>query len=357
MDRYMGSTMFCKECAAESDIYVDPRAGEIICRTCAVVIGERCIDDGAEWQTYAEDSTNGRADPNRCGAAASPLLSAKSGMNTLIEGGQDSKLTAKLQKLQGMAVKESASERALKMDFFGKVREFGNRLGLTHAMQEHACLLLRKAEDSGLFKVKKAERGVAICVAVTLLTCRQWRRGQTMKEMSTMFNVSLKALNKAVKKLSNLEIERAPSLRGEHHIPPLCDKLGLPPFVSVAARHAAQQASRWDLVDGMKPSAVAAAAVLLVCSCWNPAACGDGVVDRRSKKVRKTQQQQQAVVEGETWDVRPAAVSEAGGTTVMAMKRPFRAMYEQRGRLFTVEFLERRAAKEVTLETLKPILV
>lgn len=65
--------------------------------------------------------------------------------------------------------------------------------------QEHACLLLRKAEDSGLFKVKKAERGVAICVAVTLLTCRQWRRGQTMKEMSTMFNVSLKALNKAVK--------------------------------------------------------------------------------------------------------------------------------------------------------------
>lgn len=124
--------------------------------------------------------------------------------------------------------------------------------------------------------------------------------------------------------------------------------------MSVAARHAAQQASRWDLVDGMKPSAVASAAVLLVCSCWNPAACGDGVVDRRSKKARKTQQ---AVVEGETWDVGPAAVSEAGGTTVMAMKRPFRAMYEQRGRLFTVEFLERRAAKEVTLETLKPILV
>lgn len=59
--------------------------------------------------------------------------------------------------------------------------------------------MLRQAEDSGLFRVKKAERGIAICVAVTLLTCRQWRRGQTMKEMSTMFDVSLKALNKAVK--------------------------------------------------------------------------------------------------------------------------------------------------------------
>lgn len=69
------------------------------------------------------------------GAAESPLLSAKSGMNTLIEGGRDGKLTAKLQRLQGMAVKESASERALKTDFFAKVREFGHRLGLTHAMQ------------------------------------------------------------------------------------------------------------------------------------------------------------------------------------------------------------------------------
>eukprot|EP00752_Nemacystus_decipiens_P005122 g4647.t1 len=235
MDRYLGAKMFCKECMADSDIFVDPRAGEIICRTCAVVIGERCIDDGAEWRTFVDDSSNGRADPNRCGAAESPLLSAKSGMNTLIEGGRDGKLTAKLQRLQGMAVKESASERALKTDFFAKLREFGHRLGLTHAMQEYACLMLRKAEDSGLFKFKKAERGEAICVAVTLLTCRHWRRAQTMKEMATIFNVPLKAINKAV-------------------------------------------------------------------------------------------------------------------------KRPFRAMYEQRGRLITLEFLERRAAKGVTLETLKPVL-
>jgi len=56
-------------------------------------------------------------------------------MNTMIEGGRDQKLTSKLQRLQGMAVKESASERALKTDFFAKVREFGHRLGLTHAMQ------------------------------------------------------------------------------------------------------------------------------------------------------------------------------------------------------------------------------
>lgn len=176
-------------------------------------------------------------------------------------------------------------------------------------------------------------------------------------------------------KLDNLEIDKGPSLRGEHHIPQLCDKLGLPAFVSVAARHAAQQASKWDLVDGMMPSAVAAAAVLLVCSCWNPAACGKskkgGGGGRGGGKGRK-QPKAEAGGEGggdgsgsgygrngdgEALDVGPAAVSAAVGASTNALKRPFRAMYEQRGRLITVDFLERRAAKGVTLETLKPVLV
>lgn len=173
-------------------------------------------------------------------------------------------------------------------------------------------------------------------------------------------------------KLDNLKIEKGPSLRGEHHIPQLCDKLGLPAFVSVAARHAAQQASKWDLVDGMMPSAVAAAAVLLVCSCWNPAACGKGKGRGGGGKGRKQQPKAEAggggggggdggrnggAGEDEALDVGPAAVSAAVGASTNALKRPFRAMYEQRGRLITLEFLESRAAKGVTLETLKPVLV
>lgn len=166
-----------------------------------------------------------------------------------------------------------------------------------------------------------------------------------------------------------MEIEKGPSLRGEHHIPQLCDKLGLPAFVSVAAKHAAQQASKWDLVGGMKPSAVAAAAVLLVCSCWNPAACGSkgngggggGGGSRGGKGGRKQKAEEddgsRKQAQEDSLDVGPLAVSAAAGASTNALKRPFRAMYEQRGRLFTVEFLERRAAQGVTLETLKPALV
>lgn len=177
-----------------------------------------------------------------------------------------------------------------------------------------------------------------------------------------------------MQKLDNLEVEKGPSLRGEHHIPQLCDKLGLPAFVAVAAKHAAQQASKWDLVDGMMPSTVAAAAVLLVCSCWNPAACGKakgkgsngggggggggrGGKGRKQQKVGGGGEGDGRGGEEEALDVGPAAVSAAVGASTNALKRPFRAMYEQRGRLITVDFLARRAAKGVTLETLKPVLV
>lgn len=64
----------------------------------------------------------------------SPLLSAESGLNTFIEGGRDSQETAKLQRVQGKANKESASEVALK-ECYVRVREIANSLGLPRSVQ------------------------------------------------------------------------------------------------------------------------------------------------------------------------------------------------------------------------------
>lgn len=71
------------------------------------------------------------------GAAPSPLLAAESGLNTMIEGGRDKRTTARLQKTQGMAMKESASQAALQ-DCYGRVREIGHKLGLPPSLQVSA---------------------------------------------------------------------------------------------------------------------------------------------------------------------------------------------------------------------------
>lgn len=43
--------------------------GEVVCRACGIVLGDRMIDDGAEWRTYNTDDAmhSSRADPNRVG--------------------------------------------------------------------------------------------------------------------------------------------------------------------------------------------------------------------------------------------------------------------------------------------------
>lgn len=155
------------------------------------------------------------------------------------------------------------------------------------------------------------------------------------------------------------------TVRGTHLIPQLCDKLGVPAFVTMAAQNVAQKASELDLVGGMMPSSVAAAAVLLICSCWKPAACcdRDGASGRRGSGRAKGNKGIDQGVEEEVgmtekgWVLGPAAMSIAQGVTVEAMKKPFRAMFEQRVRLINMEFLERYASKGITFDTLEPVLV
>ena len=158
------------------------------------------------------------------------------------------------------------------------------------------------------------------------------------------------------------------TVRGTHLIPQLCNKLEVPAFVTMAAQNVAQKASKLDLVGGMMPSAVAAAAVLLVCSLWKPAACRDidGASGRREGgrlKANKGLPEHPAEdgggqpAEGKGWALGPSAVATAQDVSVEAMKRPFRVMFEQRVRLIKVEFLERYASEGVNFETLQPILM
>lgn len=47
-------TTICKSCN-NSDIVLDYRAGDLICRNCGLVIGGRIIDESDETRIYADD--------------------------------------------------------------------------------------------------------------------------------------------------------------------------------------------------------------------------------------------------------------------------------------------------------------
>lgn len=117
------------------------------------------------------------------------------------------------------------------------------------------------------------------------------------------------------------------TVRGEHLVPRLCGILGVRGVITIAAKHVAKMASDLDIVGGMIPQGVAAAAILLVCLCcpdrWREA-------DETSKGGEKRDD-----------DEAPGAttVVQAAGCSENAIRRPFRAMHDVRERLLTEELL------------------
>eukprot|EP00039_Didymoeca_costata_P025115 m.12383 g.12383 ORF g.12383 m.12383 type:complete len:119 (-) comp4642_c0_seq2:846-1202(-) len=62
----------CK--AKNAALYEDYVQGDMVCTGCGLVVGDRVIDVGSEWRTFANDGAGKQGDPSRVGAAENPLL-------------------------------------------------------------------------------------------------------------------------------------------------------------------------------------------------------------------------------------------------------------------------------------------
>ncbi|CAM9417474.1 unnamed protein product [Choristocarpus tenellus] len=315
----------CPECKSE-DIVTDFRAGDVVCRGCGIVLGDRIIDDGAEWRTFnAEESqyTN-RGDPNRVGGPVSDLVADK-GMGTTIQGGSNKIELGRLQKTQSKAIPTSAAEKAL-LECYGRVREIAHNLGLPGSVAECACLLLKKVEDEGLFQSKRGTRGDAMCGAVMYLACRQQGVSRTLVEVAPAAGVTKKDLTKSFKHLErNLRVDRG-TVRAEHIIPRICSSLGLHHEVTQIAKELARAASELDLVGGMQPQGVAGAAVFLVCVAINR----PGVVVGGLPPIEE--------------------VVSAASTSEKLVRKCYVVLYDHRHKVFPKGFAERMMGKGETVD-------
>jgi transcription initiation factor TFIIB len=73
----------------------DTSAGDIVCRGCGLVLGERIIDESAEWINYANDDRQ-RGDQSRA-AEFDVVLSASGSTFTVVQGG-DTRVREALQR-------------------------------------------------------------------------------------------------------------------------------------------------------------------------------------------------------------------------------------------------------------------
>jgi transcription initiation factor TFIIB len=170
--------------------------GEYVCNLCGTV-GDRYIDEGAEWTNYDEKDEKGRT-----GFTTSDLL-PNSSYGSIISFKGISSLNAEMKSLQRLSTwsLSSNSERSW-IGIFDTIQTYSTKYGLPKSIIMDACGLYRGFEDA---QKVRGETRRALMAASVYVACRTNGASRTYEEISELFEVSVRSLCKAVTRFKQIE--------------------------------------------------------------------------------------------------------------------------------------------------------
>lgn len=169
---------------------VEVDEGSTTCTCCGTVLGSH-IDEGAEWRMYS----NTEDDPSRTGAITNELLPESSYGSMMMRRrtpGQSEEAKT-ISKMTSWSF-SSHGERSW-MGIFDAIQGCCVRIGLPKAVIHDACALFKKIEDA---RKTRGETRRALMAGSVFTSCRQHGATRTHEEISTLFQVSIRALCKAL---------------------------------------------------------------------------------------------------------------------------------------------------------------
>jgi len=170
--------------------------GEYVCNQCGT-IGERFIDESAEWRSYDDKDEKGRS-----GFTTSDLL-PNSSYGSVISFRGISSTNTEMKSLQRLSTwsLSSNSDRSW-IGIFDAIQYACNRCGLTKAISMDACGIYKNVDDA---QKVRGETRRALMGATVYLACRTNSAPRTYEEISDLFRVSVRSLCKAVSRFKQVE--------------------------------------------------------------------------------------------------------------------------------------------------------
>jgi len=170
--------------------------GEYVCLKCGDV-GDRIIDEGAEWRNY-----DNKEETSRAGFTTSDLLPESSyGSIISFRGISSTNLRMKaIQRLSTWSV-SSNSERSW-LTIFDNITTACNSKSLPKSIIMDACGLYKQMEDA---QKVRGETRRALMGAAVYTACQQNQAARTHEEIAELFKVSIRSLCKAVPRFSKNE--------------------------------------------------------------------------------------------------------------------------------------------------------
>ncbi|RWS22660.1 transcription initiation factor IIB-like isoform X2 [Leptotrombidium deliense] len=154
----------------------------------------------------------------------------------------------------------SSTDRVL-IIAFKEISNMADRINISTNIIDRAYLLFKQFHNGNKLKPRSYK---AIAAACLYIACRHEGAARTMKEISTVSNVSKCRIGRYFKFMINEVLETSiDSITTGDFMSRFCSSLQLPPNVQRAATQIAEQAVELDIVPGKSPISVAAAAIYI----------------------------------------------------------------------------------------------
>uniref|UniRef100_K3WSJ6 General transcription factor TFIIB n=1 Tax=Globisporangium ultimum (strain ATCC 200006 / CBS 805.95 / DAOM BR144) TaxID=431595 RepID=K3WSJ6_GLOUD len=261
----------CSHCGS-TDVVTDFSAGDVVCRDCGMILGERIIDDTPEWRNFANDDRGGDpAAKSRVGEVADQRLNEVSLTTYLVDprAGKTS-VSATNGGTEGGGgrahkrpniTSECAKVKRMKRSM-DRVHEVADTMTLPKIIVETALDIYAEAEKKGI-SMRGPEKE-SMPVAVLFIACRKLGNARSLKEFEEASGVPKKRIGKSFMTLNrSLDIEMTQPTT-EEYVRRFCSRLGLPFKTQSIANNVAKKADTLGLSTGKSPITVAASVIYLV---------------------------------------------------------------------------------------------
>ncbi|CAH0474598.1 unnamed protein product [Peronospora belbahrii] len=256
----------CRECGS-ADVVTDYSAGDVVCRSCGMILGERIIDDSPEWRTFANDDRGGDpAAKSRVGDVADARLDSLSLTTYLVDTKKSSGTESGRQHKRPNVSSDSAKVKRMQRNMT-RIQEVASSLSIPKKIVEIALDVYAEAEKQNVI-VRGPERE-SMTVAVLFIACRKAGNARSLKEFEEASGIPKRRIGKSFMTLQrrlDLDIKQATT---EEYVQRFCSRLGLPNKTQMIAHAVAKKADSLELSNGQPPVAVAASVIYLVAAYTN----------------------------------------------------------------------------------------
>jgi len=255
----------CPECRSDH-LTRDYNRGELVCKSCGLVIDDNFIDQGPEWRAFDAEQTEKRS---RTGAPMTVMIHDKGLSTEMGWGARDafgknvpSKNRAQLyrmRKWQNRTRQSDSSHRNLALAL-NDINQISSKLGLHRNVRESAASLYRQVVKKNLNRGRSVE---AMSTAVLYAACRQCNVPRTMDEIAKVTNISKKEISRCYRHLSReLKLKLAPT-SPIAYVSRFCSELELGGDVQSKVVEILNQATAKQITAGRGPLGLAGAAIYI----------------------------------------------------------------------------------------------